>query len=98
MLDSLPQALLSSTISWSLLKFMVIEWVMLSNHLILCTPLLLLSSIFPSIRVFSSESTFSNGFNLFTLKFVADLIVLFSNCPPEGVKSDVQSNSPEAAF
>ena len=41
---------------WSLLKFMSIELVMLSNHLILCWPLLLLPSIFPSIRVFSSES------------------------------------------
>ena len=40
---------------WSLLKFMSIESVMLSKHLILCHPLLLLPSIFPSIRVFSSE-------------------------------------------
>ena len=39
-----------------LLKFMSIELVMLSNHLILCCPLLLLPSIFPSIRIFSSES------------------------------------------
>ena len=44
-----------STISWSLLKFMSIELVMLSKHLILCHPLLLLPSIFPSIRVFSNE-------------------------------------------
>ena len=49
------QASLSSTISWSLLKLMSIELVMLSNHLILCHPLLLLHSIFPIIRVFSSE-------------------------------------------
>ena len=49
------QALLSSTISQSLLKFMSIESVMPSNHLILCHPLLLLPSIFPSIRVFSNE-------------------------------------------
>ena len=47
---------LSFTISWSLLKFVSIESVMPSNHLILCCPLLLLSSIFPSIGVFSSES------------------------------------------
>ena len=47
---------LSSTISWSLLKFMSIVLVVLSNHLILCCPLLLLPSIFPSIRVFSKES------------------------------------------
>ena len=50
------QAPLSITISWSLLKLMSIESVMPSNHLILCRPLLLLPSIFPSIRVFCSES------------------------------------------
>ena len=50
------QASLSITNSWSLLKFMSIESVMLSNHLILYNPLLLLPSIFPSIRVFSDES------------------------------------------
>ena len=44
------------TISQSLLKLMSIESVMLSNHLILCHPFLLLPSIFPSIRVFSDES------------------------------------------
>ena len=51
------QAPLPSTISWSLFKFMSIESVMLSNHLILCCPLLLLPSIFPNIRAFSNEST-----------------------------------------
>ena len=50
-------AVLSFVISLSLLKFMCTESVMSSNHLILCCPLLLLPSIFPSIRVFSSEST-----------------------------------------
>ena len=50
------QASLSITNSWILLKLMSIELVMPSNHLILCHPLLLLPSIFPSIRVFSSES------------------------------------------
>ena len=50
------QAPLSSTVSQSLLKFMSIESVILSNHLILCHPFLLLPSIFPSTRVFSSES------------------------------------------
>ena len=50
------QASLSFTISQSLLKLMSIELVMPSNHLILCCPLLLLPSIFPSNRVFSSES------------------------------------------
>ena len=49
------QASLSITISQSLLKFMSIESVMPSNHLILCHPLLLLPSIFPSIRVFYNE-------------------------------------------
>ena len=50
------QASLSFTISQSLLKFVFIELVMPSNYLILCRPLLLLPSIFPSIRVFSNES------------------------------------------
>ena len=50
------QASLSFTISQSLLKLMSIELVMPSNHLTLCCPLLLLPSIFPSKRVFSSES------------------------------------------
>ena len=49
------EASLSFTIFQSLLKLMSIESVMPSNHLILCRPLLLLPSIFPSIRVFSSE-------------------------------------------
>ena len=53
------QALLSITNSQSLLKLMCIELVMSSNHLdILCRALLLLPSVFPSIRVFSSESVF----------------------------------------
>ena len=50
------QASLSITNSWSLLKFMSIELVMPSSHLILYRPLLLLPSVFPSIRVFSNES------------------------------------------
>ena len=50
------QASLSITNSQSLLRLMSIELVMPSNHLILCHPLLLLPSIFPSIRVFSNES------------------------------------------
>ena len=49
------QASLSFTISQSLLKLMSIELAMPSNHLTICHPLLLLPSIFPSIRVFSSE-------------------------------------------
>ena len=47
---------MSITNSWSLLKLMSIESVKPSNHLILCSPLLLLPSIFPSIKVFSDES------------------------------------------
>ena len=50
------QASLSITNSWSLLKLISVESVMPSNHFILCRPLLLLPSIFPSIRVFSKES------------------------------------------
>ena len=51
------QASLYFTIAWSLLSFMSIKSVMLSNQLIICWPLLLLPSIFPSIRVFSIKST-----------------------------------------
>ena len=50
------QASLSITNSWSMLKLMSIESVMPSDHLLLCRPLLLPPSIFPSIRVFSNES------------------------------------------
>ena len=50
------QASLSITNYWSMLKLMSIESLMPSNHLILCCPLLLLPSVLPSIRVFSSES------------------------------------------
>ena len=51
------QGSLSFTISWILLKLMSVESVMPSNYLILCCPFLLLPSLFPSIRVFSSELT-----------------------------------------
>ena len=54
------QASLSIANSQSLLKLMSIESMMPSNHLILCRPLLLLPSIFPSIRVFSNESDVHN--------------------------------------
>ena len=47
------QTPLSSAVSWSLLRLMSIDLVMLSNHLIPCCPLLLLTSVFPNIRVFS---------------------------------------------
>ena len=58
-LNKAYQASLSITNLWSLLKLLSIESVMPSNHLILCRPLLLPSSIFPSIRDFSNESTLS---------------------------------------
>ena len=54
------QAFLSFTISWSLLNLMSIELVMLSNHLILCCPLLM-PSIFPSIRSFPVSQLFASG-------------------------------------
>ena len=50
------QASLSFTVSWSLLRFMSIDSVVPSNHLILCCPLFLLPSIFPCIRFFSNKS------------------------------------------
>ena len=55
-MDCSTPGLLVHTNSQSLLRLMSIESVMLSNHLIFCHPLLLLPSIFPSIRVFSNES------------------------------------------
>ena len=55
-MDYSHQASLSFTKSWRLLKLMSIKSVMPSNHLILCCPLLFLPSIFPSNRIFSSES------------------------------------------
>ena len=56
-MDCTHQSSLSITISWRLLKLMSIASGTLSNHLILCYPLLLLPPIFPSIRVFYNEST-----------------------------------------
>ena len=53
---AVQQASLPFSVSWSLLKLMSIELLMLSNHLFFCLPLLLLPSVFPSIRVFPSES------------------------------------------
>ena len=59
--------------SQSLPKLMSIELVMPSNHLILCHPLLLLPSIFPSIRVFSNESAASGGQSIGVLASTSDL-------------------------
>ena len=69
------QASLSITNSWSLHKLMSIESVMPSNHLILCRPLLLLPSIFPSIRVFSK---FTFSLCLFTWVMLLLLLSHFS--------------------
>ena len=55
-MDCSTQASLTITNSWSLLKLMSVKSMMPSNHLILCHPLLLLPSIFPRIRIFSSKS------------------------------------------
>ena len=55
-MDCSPPGFLFFIVSWNLGKLMFIESVMPSNHLILCCPLLLMPSIFPSIRVFSNES------------------------------------------
>ena len=59
--ETSDQVFLSFTISWSLLKLMSIESVIPSNLLILCHPLLLLPSVFPSIRVFSKSQFFASG-------------------------------------
>ena len=69
------QASLSITNSESLLKLMSIQLVMPSNHLILCHPLLLLPSIFPSIRVFSNESVLG-------IRWPKDWSFSFSISPP----------------
>ena len=100
------QASLSITNSWSLLKLMSIESVMPSNHLILCHPLLLLSSIFPRIRVFSNASIlcirwpkyWSFSFNISPSSEYSGLISFridwFDPCSP----TDSQESSPTPQF
>ena len=99
------QASLSITNSRSLLKLMSIESVMPSNHLILCHPLLLPPSIFPSIRVFSSESVlqikwpkyWSFSFNISPSNEYSELIsfrMTRSPCSPRGS----QKSSPTPQF
>ena len=88
----------------SLLKLMSIESVMPSNHLILCRPLLLLPSIFPSIRVFSNESVlrtnwpkyWSFSFNISPSSEYSGLISFWigSPCSPR----DSQESSPTSQF
>ena len=100
------QAPLSYTISWSLLTFMSIDSVILSNHLILCYPLFLLPSVFPSIGVFSNESAlhiswpkyWSFSFSIspsneFQVWFLLGLTGLTSCCPRES-----QESSPAPQF
>ena len=100
------QASLSFTISQSLLKLMSIESVMRSNHLILCRPLFLPSSIFPSIRVFSNDSVlcirywgFGFSFSISPSNEYSGLISFWMNwldllCSPR----DSQESSPTPQF
>ena len=86
------QASLSFTISWSLLKLMSIEPVKPSHHLILCCPLLLLSSTFPRIRVFSNDLAlclrwpkyWSFSFSCFRYKgSISQALSCHSGCKPD---------------
>ena len=99
------QASLSFTRSWSLFKPMSIESVMPSNHLILCCPLLLLPSVFPTIRVFSNELAlhirwpkyWSFSFNISPSNEYSGLISFrmdWSPCCPR----DSQGSSPTPQF
>ena len=67
-------ASLSSSISWNSLKFMSIELVMLSNHLIVCHPLHLLSSVFPNISVFGHQLFTSGGQSIRALRLLEEFI------------------------
>ena len=98
------QARLSFTISRSLLKSMATESVIPSNHLILCCPLLLLPSFFPSIRVFSSGSLFiSGGQNIGASVLVLPVTIQdwfplgWTGWSP-GSPRDCQESSPTAQF
>ena len=96
------QAPLSITNSQSLLKLISIESVMLSNHLILCHPLLLLPSIFPNIRIFQMSQFFASGGQSIGASASASVLpmniqdwlllglVLWSPCSP----GDSQESSP----
>ena len=96
------QASLSFTISQSLLKFMSIELVMLSHHLILCCPLLLLPSNFPSIRIFSNESAlhirwpkyWSFSFSISPSSEYSGLIIYLTNEKTRGWGSSEASQGP----
>jgi len=105
------QASLSFTSSWTLLRLMSVESVMPSNQLILCCPLLLLPSIFPSIRVFSNESTlhirwpkyWSFSFNISPSNEYSGLISFRMDCfdllaVPGTLKSLLQHHSSKASI
>ena len=88
------QAPLSSTVSQSLLKFMSIELVIPSNNLILCCPLLLFPSIFPSIRVFSNKSAlyimWPKNWNLMTL-----ICIFFKHIREFLIKKELDVKTPK---
>ena len=91
-----PRASLSLTISWSLPKIMSIELMMLSNCLILCCPLLLLPSIFPSIRVFSNEQLFAlGGWSIRASAWASVLPISIQSCFPLGLTGWISSLSKE---
>ena len=83
------QSPLFSIISQSLLKFMIIESMMLSNHPIFCVPLLLLPSILPSIRILSKES----DFHIRLLKYQSFNISNQGKEMPKNVQSTAQLHS-----
>ena len=100
------QAYLSITNSQSLLKLMSIESVMPSNHLILCCPLLLLPSIFPSIRVFSNELVlhirwlkyWSFSFSISPSNEYSGLISFRISLQTKGLSSLLQHHSSKASI
>ena len=101
------QASLSNTNSQNLFKLMAIESVMPSNHHILCCPILLLPSIFPSLRVFSNQSVlcirwpkyWSSSFNISPSNECSGLISFRTNCfDPLAVPLDSQESSPTPQF
>ena len=100
------QISLSITNSWILLKLMSIVSVMSSNHLILCHPLLLLPSIFPSVRVFSNESAlcirwpkyWSFSFSISPSNEHSGLISVRMDCWISLQSKDSQESSPIPQF
>ena len=85
------QASLLSTVSLSLLKFMSIESVTLSNHLILCHYLLLLPSTFPSIRIFSMEKGLGDHFSPAPGALWASQVAQMVKCLPAMWETQVRS-------